>query len=203
MRAQIDPHFLFNSLHSISALTAEEPAGARRMCLLLAEFLRSSLRLGARERIPFTDEMKLAESFLNIEKIRFGDRLGFEQQVDPECNDCLVPPLLIQPLIENAVRHGIAPMIDGGVVKIEAQRRGKNLEIVLENPFDPEAATKDGAGVGLKNVQARVRSMFAGDGRVEVEKSGHRFRIMMRMPCVRAGTGRLPAKDDDEARVSL
>ena len=86
------------------------------MCLLLADFLRRSLQLGVRESIPFGDELKLAESFLDIEKVRFGERLGIDQQVDPDCHSCMVPPLLIQPLIENAVTHGIAPMIEGGIV---------------------------------------------------------------------------------------
>ena len=183
LRAQIDPHFLFNSLNSISALTAQDALGARQMCLLLADFLRRSLQLGSKEKISFDDELKLAESFLDIEKVRFGDRLAVERQVDPACRGCLVPPLLIQPLIENAVTHGIAPMIDGGTLRIEAQHRGSSLEIVLENPFDEDSGRQPGAGVGLKNVRARMKNMFGDEGRVDVEQTANRFRVVLRMPC--------------------
>jgi len=183
LRAQIDPHFLFNSLNSISALTSQDASGARRMCLLLADFLRRSLQLGVRESIPFGDELKLAESFLDIEKVRFGERLGIDQQVDPDCHSCMVPPLLIQPLIENAVTHGIAPMIEGGTVKIRAARSGSSLEIVLENPFDEEARHA-GTGVGLQNVRDRVKRMFGDEGRVDVQRADSRFKVTLRFPCV-------------------
>jgi LytS/YehU family sensor histidine kinase len=183
LRAQIDPHFLFNCLNSISALTTQNSEGARRMCLLLAEFLRSSLRLGAEDQIPFRDEMKLAESFLDIEKIRFGDRLAVDRRIDSECYDCLVPPLLIQPLVENAVKHGIAALVNGGILRIEAKRSGPHLEILLANPVDVAARTQLGTGVGLKNVRERIRNMFADDGRIDVENTGDHFRVRLRVPC--------------------
>jgi two-component system, LytTR family, sensor histidine kinase AlgZ len=184
LRAQIDPHFLFNSLNSISALTTQDALGARRMCQLLADFLRRSLQLGIKESIPFCDELKLAEGFLDIEKVRFGERLGIDQQIDPGCHSCRVPPLLIQPLIENAVTHGIAPMIDGGILKIRAARSGSNLEITLENPFDEESARHAGTAVGLQNVRDRVNRMFGDEGRVDVQCGRSRFTVTLRFPCV-------------------
>jgi two-component system, LytTR family, sensor histidine kinase AlgZ len=184
LRAQIDPHFLFNSLNSISALTTQDALGARRMCLLLADFLRRSLQLSAKERISFGDELKLAESFLDIEKVRFGERLGVDQEIDPDCHSCMVPPLLIQPLIENAVTHGIAPMIEGGTLKIHAGRSGSSLEIVLENPFDENSSTRAGTGVGLNNVRDRLKKMFGAEGRMDVQRAGSRFRVKLRFPCV-------------------
>ena len=183
LRAQIDPHFLFNSLNSISALTAEDPPGARRMCLLLADFLRRSLQLGAKDRISFGDELKLTESFLEIERVRFGDRLDVEREVEVETHACMVPPLLIQPLVENAIRHGVAPLIEGGTLKIAAMRRGSSLQIVLENPYDEQSVRHEGAGVGLRNVRDRLRNMFGDEGRLDVEQSGGRFKVMLRMPC--------------------
>jgi two-component system, LytTR family, sensor histidine kinase AlgZ len=183
LRSQIDPHFLFNSLNSISALTSQDAAGARRMCQLLADFLRRSLQLAARESISFGDELKLAENFLDIERVRFGDRLNLDQQVSPDCNSCLVPPLLIQPLIENAVTHGIAPMVEGGTLKIRAARSGSSLEIIVENPFDEEARHA-GTGLGLQNVRDRVKRMFGDDGRVDVQRADRLFRVTLRFPCV-------------------
>ena len=114
LRAQIDPHFLFNSLHSIGALTGSDPAGARRMAILLADFLRDTISLGGRDRIPLADELKLLERFLAIERVRFGERLSVDVQIDEAANVCPIPPLLLQPIVENAVTHGIAGLVDGG-----------------------------------------------------------------------------------------
>ena len=108
LRAQVNPHFLYNSLNSISALTGSDAAAARRMCLLLAEFLRTTLRVSSEERITMAEEMKLAERFLSIEQVRFGERLHVEQSIDESALECQVPPLVLQPLLENAVGHGIA-----------------------------------------------------------------------------------------------
>src|SRR6185436_11160101 len=107
LRAQIHPHFLFNSLNSINALIGSRPEEARKMCVLLGEFLRRSLALGARDRVPLSEELALAADLLAIEKVRFGARLHFAPRVEEATLTCLVPPLLLQPLVENAVTHGI------------------------------------------------------------------------------------------------
>src|SRR5882672_4435704 len=137
LRAQVNPHFLFNSLNSISALVGSDPAAARRMCLLLADFLRRSLGLGGRASVSLREEMTLARSFLAIEEVRFGPRLRLEASIAPDTEDCLVPPLVLQPLVENAVNHGIATLVEGGVVRIGARRTGGLLEITIENPCEP------------------------------------------------------------------
>ena len=136
LRAQIDPHFLFNSLNSINALVMTDPSAARTMCVLLADFLRGSLKLGAEQQIPLAEEIRLAETYLNIEHVRFGSRLKIERNIDAQCEACLVPPLIMQPLIENAVTHGIASAVEGGVVAMSAERNGAGVKIVIENPFE-------------------------------------------------------------------
>ena len=108
LRAQIDPHFLFNSLHSISALTVSDAAAARRMCVLLADFLRESLALGVETRITLKRELGLVARFLDVERVRYGSRLQHRIEADADADACLVPPLLLQPLVENAITHGIA-----------------------------------------------------------------------------------------------
>ncbi|HEV8375874.1 MAG TPA: histidine kinase, partial [Candidatus Polarisedimenticolia bacterium] len=118
LRAQVDPHFLFNSLNSIATLTGEDPDAARRMCLLLAGFLRRSLALGQRDRISLGEELDLVTEYLKIEAIRFGRRLEAVESVEEGCRDCPVPPLLLQPLVENAVRHGIAQLVEGGTIRL-------------------------------------------------------------------------------------
>jgi hypothetical protein len=187
LRAQIDPHFLFNSLNSISALTVPDPVAARRMCLLLADFMRSALAVSGKDEIAFADELKLAEGFLDIEKVRFGKRLEVDFQIDPDCRDCRVPPLLIQPLVENAVTHGIAPLIEGGAISLTAVRRGGFLEITLENPYDSEFARTGGTGTGLRNVRQRLSNLFDNSARVDIQKERGRFRVGLRFPCVRNG----------------
>jgi hypothetical protein len=190
LRAQLNPHFLFNSLNSISALTGPDPEAARRMCQLLGDFLRTSLALGARQRVAFSEELALAERYLAIEQVRFGPRLEVERRVTPEAERCLVPPLLIQPLIENAVKHGVADRIEGGRVTIEACRRGNALQVVVENPRDPDAPTRRGQGLGLENVRQRLEALDPRRTRVDVLSEAERFRVTLALPAVESEDGR-------------
>ena len=181
LRAQIDPHFLFNSLQSISALTTADPAAARRMCLLLADFLRDTLALGARERIPLASEIALATRFLAIEQVRFGDRLQVEVATG-DADDSLMPPLLLQPLVENAVTHGVAHVLEGGVVRITASRGVATLAITIDNPCDPDRPAGRGTGLGLRNVRERLRSLYGTDALLRTEEANGRFRTRLEVP---------------------
>lgn len=183
LRAQIDPHFLFNSLHSISALTGSDPAGARRMALLLGDFLRDSLRVGGRERIPLGEELRLLRQFLDIEHVRFGDRLRVSWAVADDCNACELPPLLLQPLVENAVRHGIAHLLDGGEVRIRAHRQSGRLYVGIENPCDPDRPRRRGAGVGLDNVRRRLETAFGAEAAAQSGERDGVFKVDLVMPC--------------------
>jgi two-component system sensor histidine kinase AlgZ len=188
LRAQIDPHFLFNSLHSISALTTVDPAGARRMCLMLADFLRDSLALGSEARIPLARELSLVERFLSIERVRFGDRLRMEVEPDG-AGSCLVPPLLLQPIVENAVTHGVAHVLEGGTIRVAASRSGSTLSIVVENPCDPQRPRGKGAGLGLANVRARLQALHGADGRVTAGEREGTWRVDISIPAVTEANG--------------
>src|SRR6185369_13183020 len=118
LKAQINPHFLFNSLHSISALTTVDPSRAREMCITLADFLRSTLGLGEKSLVPLEEEISLIRRFLAVEKVRFGQRLNVQEEVELDALSCLVPPLLLQPLVEISVGHGIANLPEGGPIRI-------------------------------------------------------------------------------------
>ena len=181
LRAQIDPHFLFNSLHSISALTTADPPSARRMCLLLGDFLRQTLALGGADRITLSREVALIENFLAIERVRFGDRLTVALDAG-NAGDCLVPPLLLQPLVENAVTHGIAHLLDGGAVRVAAERDGTWLKIVVDNPCDPERPRRRGTGVGLANVRARLRALHGPDATLVAEERDGRWYVELTLP---------------------
>jgi Histidine kinase len=182
LRAQIDPHFLFNSLQSISALTTADPGAARRMCLLLADFLRDTLALGARERIPLEAELALARRFLEIERVRFGDRLTIAIESAPDAGGCGVPPLVLQPLVENAVTHGIAHLLEGGTVRISAERRMTTLAITVDNPCDGDRPSGRGTGLGLRNVRERLESEYGGDAFLRAEEAESRFVARIEIP---------------------
>jgi two-component system, LytTR family, sensor histidine kinase AlgZ len=182
LRAQIDPHFLFNSLHSIGALTGSDPPGARRMAILLADFLRDTISLGGRDRIPLADELKLLERFLAIERVRFGERLSVELRLDDAANVCEIPPLLLQPIVENAVTHGIAGLVDGGTVAIRTLRNGSRLVIEVENPCDPDRRPGRGTGVGLANVRRRLDAAFSGDAWMKSSEENGRFKVELSLP---------------------
>src|SRR5580704_8317557 len=182
LRRQLDPHFLFNSLNSVAALIGTDAAAARRMCLLMADFFRNSLRFGAQQTIALADELKIIETFLAIEKVRFGDRLQRSLDVTEEALIMTVPALLLQPLVENAVHHGIAHLLEGGEIRIGAKVRGNLLDITVENSCDPDRPPSRGTGLGLANVRGRVESMYGTRARMDVETQTDRFRVLLALP---------------------
>jgi len=183
LKSQINPHFLFNCLNSISALTSTDPGRARDMCVLLSDFLRKTLGLGERESITWREELELARTYLDVEQVRFGARLQIEMQVDDACADCQVPPLVLQPLIENAIKHGIATMVDGGIVRLESHIENGNLAVRVENSFDPEAPSPRRHGLGLRNVRSRLQTRFGDAGHLELAAENNRFCAEMIFPC--------------------
>ena len=166
VRSQLNPHFLFNSLNSINALVGSDPEGARRMCEGLGDFLRKTLQLGSRETVTLDDELALVDRYLAIEQVRFGPRLIVERAIAEDARACLLPPLLLQPLVENAIKHGVAERIEGGTVRLTARRRDDRLEIGLENPVDEGARARGGEGLGLDIVRRRLQAL--GDARLDL-----------------------------------
>jgi hypothetical protein len=181
LRTQIDPHFLFNTLHSISALTTADPPAARRMCLLLGDFLRDSLALGPKDRITIVRELQLATQFLEIERVRFGDRLRTDVGSSP-AGAWMVPPLLLQPLVENAVTHGVAHVVEGGVIRIAMTENGSSLTIDVENPCDPDRPKRTGTGLGLSNVRARLQAIYGDRAGVSASEAGGAWRVRLTLP---------------------
>ncbi len=190
LKAQINPHFLFNSLNSISALTTADPSRARDMCIRLSDFLRTSLRLGERGTVPFLEELVLTRTYLDVERIRFGDRLRVKQSFDRECEDCQVPSLLVQPLIENAIKHGIATLIEGGEIDISGGRSRNLMRFVIENPFDPDAPAPERNGFGLINVRNRLEARYGRDAALEIQVHQNRYRVTVTLPYQTAREGK-------------
>lgn len=182
LRDQLDPHFLFNSLNSVAALIGSDIAGARRMCFLLADFFRTSLKVGSRPSIALAEELALIGTFLDIEQVRFGERLRRRIELDEGTESLAVPPLVLQPLVENAVHHGIAHLLAGGEITITARHLAGRLELAVENPCDPDRPTSGGTGLGLKNVRARIERLFGSRANVEVQGDAERFRVAVLLP---------------------
>ena len=183
LKAQVNPHFLFNSLNSISALTSSDPAKARDMCIRLSEFLRTSLRLGERVSIPFAEELALTKTYLDVEQVRFGARLRVKQDFDAGCASCEVPPLLVQPLIENSIKHGIATLVEGGEVSMTGRRAQDSIRITIENPFDPDAPETRRNGFGLASVRNRLNARYGSAARLEIQVDPDRYRVVLTIPC--------------------
>jgi hypothetical protein len=183
LRMQINPHFLFNSLHSIAALATQDGLRARDMCVRLSEFLRGSLGLGGREDIPLREELALARSYLSVEQVRFGARLKIAEDVAPACQNCGIPALLLQPLVENAVKHGIAGMLEGGEIRLTAVRRDGQVVVTLENPFDPDAPAPPRLGMGLAHVRRRLEVRYAAQARLETAARDGIYRAELQFPC--------------------
>ncbi len=182
LKAQINPHFLFNSLNSISALTSIDPVRARDMCVLLGDFLRLTLGLGEKTSVRLSEELELLQKYMAIEKVRFGARLTMHEEIQDESRACLLPPLLLQPLVENAVKHGIASLPEGGDVRLAVQRQNGRLAILVENSWDPEAPPRRSGGLGLKNVQQRLEARYGKDANLRVNTEGERFQVTLSIP---------------------
>jgi two-component system, LytTR family, sensor histidine kinase AlgZ len=182
LKAQINPHFLFNSLNSISALTSIDPVRARDMCVLLGDFLRLTLGLGEKASVRLSEELELLQKYMAIEKVRFGARLTMHEEIQEESKACLLPPLLLQPLVENAVKHGIAGLPEGGDVRLAVQRQNGRLAILVENSWDPEAPPRRSGGLGLKNVQQRLEARYGKDANLRVNTEGERFQVTLSIP---------------------
>jgi two-component system, LytTR family, sensor histidine kinase AlgZ len=182
LKAQINPHFLYNSLNSISALTSIDPGRARDMCVSLADFLRLTLGMGEKAVIPLSEELGLLEKYCAIERVRFGERLTLQQEVSDDTKDCLLPPLLLQPLFENAVRHGIAQMPEGGWIRLHAERNGQHVLLTVENSWDPEAGSSRKNGVGLKNVQRRLEARYGKEAQLQANAEENVFCVRLQFP---------------------
>ena len=185
LKAQVNPHFLFNSLNSISALAGSDPPKAREMCILLGDFLRRTLGFGEKASITLDEEMSLIRAFLAVEKIRFGSRVNLEEDIDADALEIQVPPLLLQPLVENAIAHGIANLVEGGQIRLDAHCRDGVLSIVIENPYDPDAPRRPRSGVGLANVRNRLAARYGENSRLDVNPQREKFYVALTIPAQR------------------
>lgn len=162
LRQQLQPHFLFNSLNSINALIGSRPEEARKMVQQLSDFLRGTLKKEETQWVTLQEELQYLQLYLDIEKVRFGNRLATSSEIEEDARQLKLPALLLQPVVENAIKFGLYDTTGETVIRLKAMREGNNLVITVQNPFDPETSSpKQGTGFGLKSVQRRLYLLFA------------------------------------------
>ncbi|MEW6508530.1 MAG: histidine kinase [Bacteroidota bacterium] len=182
LKYQINPHFIFNSLNSISSLTLSNPEKAREMTIKLSAFLRSTLSKNEKQKSKLTDEISNASLYLDIEKVRFSDKIEFVQELKSDCMDLEIPSMILQPLFENAVKHGVYESLDKVVIKLKCSPDKEYLKIIVENNYDPESVPRKGEGIGIKNIQQRMKLIYNQDNLLTVEKLNGLFRVIIYVP---------------------
>ncbi len=182
LRSQIRPHFLFNSLNSISSLTMTDPSRAQEMVIKLSEFMRYTLNLPDSMISTLDKELYHVELYLDIEKVRFGDRLIFEKNIEPASLAWPVPVMLLQPLVENSVKYGVYESSEPTHIKLDVWVENNWLEMHIGNNYDPEANLKKGTGTGLKNIQGRLLNLYGTSSLLKIKSTGNYFEVVLKIP---------------------
>lgn len=184
LRQQLQPHFLFNSLNSINALIGFKPDEARKMIHQLSDFLRGTLKKDDQLLVPLSDELQHLNLYLDIEKVRFGHRLETEISCDKDCGAALLPSLLLQPIVENAIKFGLYDTTEKVTVSIRGEIDGNDLVVMVQNPYDPQTSRPKGTGFGLRGVQRRLYLLFARNDLVETHQNDNIFTTIIKIPQV-------------------
>jgi two-component system LytT family sensor kinase len=183
LRQQLQPHFLFNSLNSINALIGFKPDEARKMIHQLSDFLRGTLKKDDQQQVSLTEELQHLQLYLDIEKVRFGHRLQTEISCDDKSNTAKLPPMLLQPIVENAIKFGLYDTTDNVVVSIRAEIDDNYLVLMVQNPYDPETARpRQGTGFGLRGVQRRLNLLFVRNDLMETHTNDNIFTTIIKIP---------------------
>jgi len=185
LKSQINPHFLFNSLNSISSLTITNPEKAREMVIKLSDFLRYSVSINYTNFTTFEKEIANVKRYLEIEKVRFGDKLNFEFNLDGPCREQEIPVMLLQPIFENAIKHGVYESTEQVKIIMDCAYKSGYLEISIINDFDPEARPRKGAGMGLKNIKERLRLLYKTDKLIKTAVEGNKFHVVLSLPNIK------------------
>jgi len=174
LRTQLNPHFLFNTLHAVSALVERDPRGVRRMIARLSELLRTTLEGADEQEVPLSQELTFTHRYLEIMQIRFQGRLAIDSDVEPGVLEALVPNLILQPLVENAIKHGVSKIDEAGRIEIHAHREGEQLILAVRDngPRVGESGLRAGEGVGLRNTRERLLELYGAEQSLTLRGAG-------------------------------
>lgn len=182
LQARIRPHFLFNSINTVTSLIHDKPDQAEEALLDLSDLFRASMR-EERRRIPFSEELELTRRYLHVEGLRLGERLAIDWHIGDVPEGALLPPLLLQPLVENAVYHGIEPHTGGGTITIEGRVSGSTLVLELCNPLPrQEAPRKNGNRLALNNIRERLEAHYGKRASLQINEADHRYCVTLTLP---------------------
>lgn len=182
LKSQINPHFLFNSLNSISSLTLTNPDKAQDMVIKLSDFLRYTLSHDKNEKASLKEEFNNLHRYLDIEKIRFGHRLNFRTNIPKDCDNYLIPNMILQPLLENAIKHGVYNSTEEVLVELNCKHDKDNIYIEICNEYDPDSIKKKGQGIGLKNIRKRLQILYKRNDLLEISAEKLIFRATLKIP---------------------
>lgn len=182
LKSQINPHFIFNSLNSISSLTIIEPAKARDMIIKLSDFLRYSISNRDEKLTSLEEEINNVTRYLDIEKVRFGKRLNIKQNIDSVCLQLKLPGLILQPLVENAIKYSVYENIDESVIDISASCNSALLNISIANFYDKDFISNKGEGIGLKNIKSRLQLLYNKEDLLHISKTDNKFEVKVFFP---------------------
>jgi LytS/YehU family sensor histidine kinase len=182
LKSQINPHFLFNSLNSISSLTITDPEKAQEMVIKLSDFLRYSLSHDKNEKASLKEEFENLKRYLDIEKVRFGARLNFVSKVPEDCINFEIPNMILQPLIENSIKHGVYNSTEEVLVELNCKDENGYFVIEILNDYDPDAVKKVGQGIGLSNIRKRLQLIYQRQDLLETIADKMVFRAILRLP---------------------
>ncbi len=182
LKSQINPHFLFNSLNSIHSLIMADPEKASDMLMELSEFLRYTVRKNQDEQVSLKDEMENIEKYLDIEKIRFGPRLVVDEDINEACLKIKIPNLILQPIYENAIKHGVNESTDAVTITTKCEPVEGMLKITIGNNYAPGSVARKGKGVGLDNIRKRLKLHYKRADLMEIEKSSFYFTVTIKIP---------------------
>ncbi|MHB8906866.1 MAG: sensor histidine kinase [Melioribacteraceae bacterium] len=182
LKYQINPHFIFNSLNSISSLTISNPLQAQEMTIKLSSFLRSILSKNEKQKNKLIEEINNAKLYLDIEKVRFAEKFEFIEDVKIECKELEVPSMILQPIFENAIKHGVYESLDKVTIKLSCGMEKEYFKITVENNFDPESIPRKGEGIGLKNIRNRLKLIYNQENLLTVQKDTSLFRVNIFIP---------------------
>ncbi len=182
LKYQINPHFIFNSLNSISSLILAEDKRAHEMTVKLSSFIRSTLSKNDNQFVKLCDEIKNLELYLEIEKIRFEDKFNYIKNLSENCCNVMIPNMLIQPLIENAIKHGVYESLEPVTISLTAGFVKEYLKIEIKNSFDIDAVPQKGEGIGLKNVSDRLKLIYKQDNLIQISKDSKEFTVTIYIP---------------------